>query len=630
MKKTLLIIGLLGLCTLSAQPVLLPEALVQDSLLPFFSTGHHKTVVDLPLGHTDVGQQLAGKSPLMLNQAAPGLLASYYLRGSYSDGVQVFWNGMPVNSPTLGSTDLNLISPQSFNQIIVLPGGSGPELGSGAVGGSVFFNDVIQLKKTHQLQLESGLGANGYKAVSGAYQLSNEKRALGIKLFYDAADNDFTFTDAFGEEQTRLNNAYERSGASLSGRFRIGKALLTSNFLVQNIYREIPASSTAINPRVPAKAWQTDEVYRMQNVLEYKGWVVEQGFNLERQVYSDVNSDIYSLNDFNHYASEIRKELLSKNGFRWEVGAYLNAYTANGTNVNQGQNEYGVRTDFTHKIGNRFLQKLSLSSDFIDNKSMRMLDSSAYTSIPILPSWSAQYMLTSNIMLRSSVAEVFNNPTLNERFWPAAGVSNIQPESGYSAEVGLDYTSNLGKVKSDMHLTGFYLRLKNRIRWINTGGLLFRPQNVSQSESSGIEYSHKLSYVKGKWQGMFSYNFNYTRAIVLEDEVLGTESEGKQLIYMPLILAGGQLELTYSSLSLYLSPQYNSGAFTTSDNDPFSKLSSFWVWNAGITYGVGWKKWQLKPRISVFNISDTEYQTRNFQPMPGIQFYFNFTLNYQL
>ena len=68
-------------------------------------------------------EELLGKSSgLYVKQYGPGNLATISIRGSSASQTQLFWNGIPVNSPTLGSSDLALLPIDFFNSLtIALP-----------------------------------------------------------------------------------------------------------------------------------------------------------------------------------------------------------------------------------------------------------------------------------------------------------------------------------------------------------------------------------------------------------------------------------------------------------------------------------------------------------------------------
>jgi outer membrane receptor protein involved in Fe transport len=629
MKKTLVWLCFSLPVLVQAQPVLLPQAEVHDSLLPKLSIGHHLTTLS-PNASSDLGTQLAGKSPLVLNQSGPNLLASQYLRGVYTDAIQVYWNGMPVNAPTLGLSDVNVFNPTTIEQIAILPGGSGAELGSGSFGGSVFLNNVLSTKPRRLQELSVGVGSFGRTTFNSTTQLGTGKQGYRLSTFYDGATNDYPYDNPFGDRVNRINSAYNRYGVQGSARIQAGNALIESHLLLQDLFRELPVSSAAVNPGDPPIAWQADQMFRWQNTVQFNGWRIEQGFAVEKQRYNNRKALIDDANNFSQSSTEVRKSIFKNEHLQWSAGGYANLYQANGDNVNKGQTEYGVRTEFIHHPSKKWLYKVSLSADFVDRVYLKQLDSLATNPIPVLPSFALQYVVNKHLLLRGNVAEVFNNPTLNERYWPGGGVQNIQPEHGYSSEVGADYFLDNAKWSMATHITAYYLKLYNRVRWISAGGGLFRPENISESYSSGVELAQDWTYTEVNWKASLSFNVNYTRAIVLHDAQLGAEAEGKQLVNIPLLSGGTQLNVAFSRVSVYLSGLYNSGAYTTSDNDLFFKLDPFVVLNTGIAYAQKIKRFALVPSLHVLNFTNVSYQTQWYQPMPGISFNFNIKLTYQL
>lgn len=629
MKKTLawLCFGLMSF-GLKAQPVLLQPAEVQDSVLPQLSIGHHLTTLELK-NTTDIAGQLAGKSPIVINQAGPNLLANQYMRGVYTDAIQVYWNGMPVNAPTLGLSDVNIFNPTTLNTLSVLPGGSGAELGSGSFGGSLFLGNQLKFNKRAQ-HLSLGVGSFNRFSLNSSTFWGTQNQAYSLSTFYDGAQNSFPYESPFGGEARRQNSAYSRYGIQSSAQFRLKNTSFESHLLLQDVFRQLPVSSAAINPSNPANAWQADQMFRWQNIIQTKGWRIEQGFAIEKQRYNNRNAQINEANNFGQSSTELRKSILTSEHLTWTAGAYANVYQAEGDNVNKAQVEYGIRTTLIHRLTQKLLYKISLSADFVDRVYLKQLDSLATNPIPVLPAFALQYAVNQHLLLRGNVAEVFNNPTLNERYWPGGGVENIQPEHGFSSELGADYILKKENWSSATHLTLYYLKIYNRVRWISVGGDVFRPYNVNESYSTGIEGAQEFTYSAKNWKASLTFNANYTRAIVLSDLQLGDAARGKQLVNIPLLSGGTQLKCSFSRVSVYLSGLYNSGAYTTSDNDRFFKLDPFFVLNGGITYTQRFKRFALVPALHVLNATNVSYRTQWFQPMPGINFNFNIKLTYQL
>jgi len=66
-----------------------------------------------------------------------GAAQEIHLRGMGGDGTQVLVNGITVNSPSLGSADINKIPVNNIKRIEVVKGSGSVLYGSGAMGGTV-------------------------------------------------------------------------------------------------------------------------------------------------------------------------------------------------------------------------------------------------------------------------------------------------------------------------------------------------------------------------------------------------------------------------------------------------------------------------------------------------------------
>nr|HAD53122.1 cobalamin receptor [Algoriphagus sp.] len=80
---------------------------------------------------------LADQSPVFIRSYGPGMLASPSFRGSSAGHTAVFWNGIPLNSPSLGQSDFSLLPVFAIDQASLQFGSSGALLGNEAIGGSV-------------------------------------------------------------------------------------------------------------------------------------------------------------------------------------------------------------------------------------------------------------------------------------------------------------------------------------------------------------------------------------------------------------------------------------------------------------------------------------------------------------
>ena len=86
-------------------------------------------------------EELLGKSNgLFVKQYGAGNLATLSIRGSSANQTQVFWNGIPVNTASIGVTDLTLLPIDFYNSLLIKKGGASLSCGSGGIGGAVCLN----------------------------------------------------------------------------------------------------------------------------------------------------------------------------------------------------------------------------------------------------------------------------------------------------------------------------------------------------------------------------------------------------------------------------------------------------------------------------------------------------------
>ncbi|WP_372638458.1 TonB-dependent receptor, partial [Fodinibius sp.] len=77
----------------------------------------------LSLLHTQsIGETLSLQSSLFIKNNGPGGMATASQRGLSSEQIQVLWEGIPINSPTLGQADLSLLPTSFFSGVQVSSG----------------------------------------------------------------------------------------------------------------------------------------------------------------------------------------------------------------------------------------------------------------------------------------------------------------------------------------------------------------------------------------------------------------------------------------------------------------------------------------------------------------------------
>lgn len=604
---------------LTAQNDTLAPAMVWDSLYQQLSIGQNLVQLHSDEKFTAAGASLADQlttgTPLNQYGAGTGLLSNPSLRGNHADGTQVFWNGMPVNSPLLGTSDLNLFSAASFDQVSVISGGNGSELGSGAMGGSVLLRNRLRFSPSRKIEARLGIGSFGRKTASAGFEHFTPKFSYQVNALAMGAENNFSFSDPFERERNMKNSRLHHAALQASAGRRWKNSRLESHFLAQDIYRQIPASSIVYNPQAPEDAWESDQQFRWQNIYQQGKLRIEQGFGLERQHYQRDLSGIDSRNDFFQSSTELRYVALKRKSWQWDLGGYGNYYQSFGSNVKADQWEYGANTGVTYRPASRWLTRASVSEHLVDQQHMA-----------VLPSLAVEFYLNEYLSFKTRHNGIFNNPTLNERYWPGGGKPDLLPETGYNGEISAVYQLNRQAISLKTSLTLFHQRVENKVVWL-PNAFSYTPYNINRTRNQGVEiYSHveKKLWKGHRLQGGLSGSFTDARVITASS---GEDfKEGSQLVYVPRWQAGSWLNYKVQAFSLYLSGNYNSGAYTSADNDPFNKLHSFVVINAGASYRIKLDRWSLVPAFQLRNLTNTAYELNSYRPMPGINYIFNLKL----
>ena len=171
----------------------LDEVEVYGSSISKYSSGAR--VIKLSNNHTGtLNQQIGDELPVYFKTYGSGQLSTVAFRGTSASHTAVLWNGIPVNSPTLGQTDFSLWPSFLLDDIAVQFGNSASLYGTGDIGGSVLLESSKPvLEGRYDLTVLSQVGSFGQytNGISTSYGNSN---LLGkTKIFHHYLENNFTY-----------------------------------------------------------------------------------------------------------------------------------------------------------------------------------------------------------------------------------------------------------------------------------------------------------------------------------------------------------------------------------------------------------------------------------------------------
>ena len=161
-------------------------------------------------------------------------LSTIAFRGTSASHTNVVWNGIQVNSPTLGQTDFSVWPMFLTDQIWIQYGGGSSLLGSGAIGGSIII-DNSHIQKDSLITIYGGFGSFGqYDGGLKLHLRLNDRLSLETKGFYGEIANDFPLEGGGRQVHAGVN----RYGISQKLAYSYKKGKLFSEFAYAENDRE--------------------------------------------------------------------------------------------------------------------------------------------------------------------------------------------------------------------------------------------------------------------------------------------------------------------------------------------------------------------------------------------------------
>jgi iron complex outermembrane receptor protein len=557
-----------------------------------------------------LGELLSFQFPIYFRNYGNGMLSGISMRGSSPQQVAVRWNGININSFSLGQADFSILPAVAFDEVKVHSGGGSALFGSGAIGGSILLSSSGRPQLPVSVSQEVGSFGRYFTSLQTGFV---QGRFSSSSSFYHLqSENDFPVEET-GQRQSHA--AFKQQGFVQRFEFDIASAKkLTINYWYHDADRDIQPTigNTTSTDEQSDRNHRLSVSYEQNNtlgLLSFSGGIVN-----DRIVYNGVKSEV----------------------FRWIASAGHQYTFTNGLNLS-------FRSEWNHIIGK--IEEYGLEEpveDRIDlsaslQKTFKKISASANIRKPFITDIDAPllpYLGVSILLLESSIHQLnlnanvsrnFRAPTLNDRYWKDVGRMDLQPETSHAAEVGIDW--KLYK-KYSIAAAFFGQEVEDWIQWVPGADGMYRPQNIKEVGTSGIETSAQANATSGPFLFRARATYQYTRSVTKETHDADQESIGKQLIYAPLHTGAANLGGVYKTWSMNFYLQYSGKRYTDASNSPVYALDPFAL--VDFSMGKSWlqKRHRLDFYILVKNLFDTTYQLYSGRAMPGRNF--NFKITYQL
>jgi len=571
-------------------------------------------------------------------------LKTISVNSTQSEQVLLIYNGMRLNSRQNSYFDTGLLRIDAISDITISSGGSSALYGSDAIGGVInIVSDENNNDNKHNFEIKSAMGSYGLKNVYGKIRITPLRNfKFSASYFFESSNNRYRYHYFNGislDEKERENSDYYNHSVNLNSEYKIERNKNLSWFLIYSYWMKgLPGIETGYNS---STARQTDRDLitsanyssKISTNLNYSGNI---GYRYSLMNYYDpatfgfaipVNS-FYKLQMLSHtgivsynFNPKTETKIIYEAGYN----DFVSNETERGKSLLAGVS-VNLKRDFNIKPLNNVTIFPSVRYDYYSNINNPNIVT-AKLGINLRP------VNNINFALKGSVGNNFRAPSFNDMYWNSLGNKNLLPEKSISIDGGFIYAFKLyGNFETEASY--FHIRTTDRILWSPGEFNIWRPENIGEVVSQGIDLSAKLILkLKKYWDFQSGVNYNISEAIKTSKDYDGDPTYNKQLIYIPKQQFKANLVINYlptskilKSLSLMLFYNYAGKRYSNLENTVFTPY--YEVLDGNILFVFKQYKLEAGVKFSVNNILNKDYQIVSGYPMPLRNFKAELSIKY--
>ncbi len=551
--------------------------------------------------HQSIADLLAAQTGIYVKSYGMGSLATLSLRGSSASQVAITWNGLPIQSPMLGLTDIALLPAFATDALTLQYGSSGASWGSGAVGGTLALRNLAP-QRGFGGQYNGAVGSFGSRSHQAKAHWAGRKLALTLRWANARADNDFNYplTDSIQRTQTNASVAQQFFMPELYWRPNT-RMQWSAHLWRQTNQRQIPPLTT----QTRSTASQADSVWRgvVQGHFLYKKHVflTKIAYFNEKIFYQDPISLLKAPSQFETHWAELEDRWQPNSHWALQIGAQAVRYHAIAKGYAEGHGEHRQAVFGSARYSVRRWQvQTSIRQEWQDGRV-----------VPVIPSLGAQWQRDSVFQWRIKLDRHYRLPTLNDRYWQPGGNSNLRPEQGWGGETGITFAPLPAlRYTATLHAR----QMDDWILWaIAEGQSFFSANNITTVRSYGAEQRLKGQfYLPLRTRLQYATGADYVRSIVQKTVTKPNLPKGSQLAYTPVWRAFAQASVGNGHWQLGWNAQYTAAAEGFNESIP-----AFWVHHFTAEAAFGPNQHGGKIYFQVNNLFNKPYQVIERRPMPG-------------
>jgi outer membrane cobalamin receptor len=590
----------------------IPDVIVNASRYDHFrsdvKTEEFRDTVLRQYAGESLGRLLSGQTALNIKAyGVGGGASSVSIRGASASQVQISWNGFPVNSVTLGSSDISMIPASGFDRISVAYGASGALYGSGTFGGAISLNN--------ELTPERGISGSVFSVVQSlrtlkgglSFKAGTEKFVCKLFAWGTISQNEFNYYDYIRQsEQRQTDGDWNDFGVIHSLAVKLSASSVAEAGLWYQVkHYDIPS-------RIGSTTYeqQSDSTLRLYLGYRYIGhrWSLKvraarfgdlQNYLQKASADAPVNSIESRIASLQYYG-DLNFRYYMPSGLSFDAGLTGSLVTADVSAYGDKKREKGLAlvTGIKYNIDHITIQAV-MRREWFNTFNSGLLPSLGLKWDAVPGRWA----------LRANYSKKFRKPTFNDLFWIPGGNTALKPEKGYTVEAGSENTyhiNNNSVIITD--ISPYYTHVTDMIVW-RPGGAYWSAVNYQEVRSTGLDLSvnFNIETKKIEFSSTVKAALNHSAA----NEAYG--SENLTLLYSPMLITSWKNSLSSGIFDLEITHGYTSARHYSDERllEPYHLIDI----RAGAKIPAGKGKFGI--HLTCNNVTNTTYELMRLYPMPG-------------
>lgn len=594
-----------------------------------------------------------------------GSYSTLSIRGSNSNQVKFYINGVPINNSQGGEINLSDLPFDNIEKIEVYKSGSTPGLSSSAIGGSV--NLIIgKNEKIRISRLTIAGGSLNTGKISASHSNYSEKIKYSVFVQNEKSDQNFTFRNNNGTpilnklddfDDKRRNAQFDRYNFSGNISGEMGKTTVTflndfayrtngipgpGNRQTKKVEREFARNTASVGTETPEFI---AENLKIETRTYYTG-MRDHLFDPQSEFSSGTPNSKADIQQYGFHLIPTYFLLNYYQVFRFFVSFERETFRRDRRNrfddvIDKSTRKFRNHSTIQLQDEIRLLEKrLTITpsvtsenyTDRYNNEDTRpfdLLNPDDGKSVMRYTNYKLGFISVflqnkdTTISVKGNASSEKRAPDFLELFGERGAIlgnTSLKPEQSSNGDIGpvVDFSSKKIDFKSSVSF--FSKKIKDMILFVPNSQFSLRPENVDSASIKGFEFSVKADVAK---KIKIESSYTYQKAINMSSV---TYLNGKYLPLRPLHEWFGKVSVYNRYIETGLEAHFIGAVFKDRTNEYVNYQPARWIYNIFFSYYFGGRQKEkvgkeIMASFEVKNLSDTRAEDFVGYPLPGRMYY---------